>query len=93
MQCMKTGLMFNVPEFNDDTYHSDMFYNETTGVILIRGVASGTTMQEPDMKLKTNGDAFEANFLSIDLNAQLKKYYPDLDITDIPIIISDTRFF
>jgi hypothetical protein len=90
---MKTGLRFNVPEFNDDTYHSDMFYNKSANVVLIRGIPKETTDELPDIVLKTNGDAFGMLYITEDLKATILKYFPDLDLNAMKIIIDDTRFF
>ena len=93
MQCMKTGLRFSVSGLGYETFHGDMFYSNTTGGCLIRGIAYKTSEQTPDMLLIPNGDAYMVMSMTSDLTAQLTKYYPDLDMTKVFILISDTRFF
>jgi hypothetical protein len=90
---MKTGLRFQVPAFNDDTYHSDLFYNQTVNVGLIRGLGKKSSEQAPDMRLAPYGDAFKMMAITEELSAQLTKYYPELVLTDLVFIIDDTKFF
>lgn len=93
MRCMKTGLCFNVPVFNDDTYHADLFYNETAGVAIIRGLGAAVSTQAPDMKLEPNGDAFAVVGMTPALKEQLAKYYSYVDMHLVHVIIDDTKFF
>lgn len=93
MKCMKTGLRFNAPEFNDDTYHGDLFYNKTTGVAVIAGVAKATSTLPPDMKMVSDGDAFTISFTFKILGEMLVKYFPDVDLETLKVIIADTRFY
>lgn len=93
MRCMKTGLRFNVPEYNDDTYHADMFYNKSVGCAIIRGAGKGTSDQIPDMKLYPHEDSFVIRVMTDTLRNQLHTYFPDLDLSTLKVIIDDTRFF
>jgi hypothetical protein len=92
---MKTGLRFNVPDYDDDTYHADMFYNKSTGVVIIRGLGKGTSDNDPDMRLQPipNGDAFTMLAITEEVKTQIAKYFPELTWDSLKIIIDDTRFF
>lgn len=93
MRCMKTGLRFNVPEFNDDTYHADLFYNKSVGVAIIRGLGKGVSDNDPDMRLAPVGDAFTMIAITEDLKTMIAKYFPGVDLQSLQFIIDDTRFF
>lgn len=92
MRCMKTGLRFSVPEFNDETYHGDMFYNAEADVAIICGIAKGTSNMIPQIILEKFGDVYYGTPIS-ELEIMIKKYFPNVDIRTLQIIVVDTRFF
>jgi hypothetical protein len=93
MRCMKTGLRFNVPEYNNDTFHADLLYNKSVGCAVIRGLGKAVSDNDPDMRLIPSGDAFGLLSMTDDLYEQLTKYFPDVDLETLKFIIDDTRFF
>jgi hypothetical protein len=97
MRCVKTGIKFQVPQFREDTFHGDMFFVNAFGIYLIRGVASGTSDQNPDIVLAPADDIFCIRSISKhfrDFFIQWNDHDLALDINEDPtIIIDDTRFF
>lgn len=96
MKCVKTGLMFRVPELLEETFHGDMFYNTMCDVYVIRGIAKGTSNNTPQVELRKHGDAY--GFLTI--TDDFSEWFFKCNHMEIqhgvrisPVIIDDERFF
>ena len=97
MRCVKTGIKFQVPQFRDDTFHGDMFWCNSLGFYLIRGIAQGTSDITPDLVLSPIGDAYSIDSASQSLQEHFLKWNDhdinlDIDV-DPTVVIDDTRFF
>ena len=96
MRCVKTGLTFQVPAFRDDTFHGDLFFNFELGIYLIRGIASATSDDVPQMILKPVRDAyliFDVDTKFADKFKEMNDHDIRLDMEDPMVLIDDTRFF
>lgn len=97
MRCVKTGIKFQVPEFRDDIFHGDMFWN-SLGFYLIRGIPNGTSdpdMVKPDLILSPHRDYYMID----SYGESIRKHFIEWNHRDLasdvstPVIIDDTRFF
>ena len=97
MRCVKTGIKFQVPQFREDTFHGDMFWCNSLGFYLIRGIAQGTSDNTPDLVLSPIDDAYSIDSVSKSLQEHFLKWNDhdiNLDIDGDPtVVIDDTRFF
>ena len=96
MRCVKTGIMFQVPEFREDTFHGDMFYCTELALYLIRGVARDTSDITPHLVLSPFGDAYEIDKIDPKFEADFRRINGDqlkLEVNLVCVLIDDTRFF
>ena len=96
MRCVKTGLMFQVPELREDTFHGDMFFNVELGIYVIRGIASGTSDSKPHLILSPVHDAY--SIIGVDGKFatnfnEMNDHDIGLDMNEPMVLIDDTRFF
>ena len=93
MKCVKTGLYFQTIYDNINTYHADMYYSNTIRVIVIRGIAMEPSASKPDIIVKEYGDCWVLDKInSMSFDEWWHEQNPKIDITDLFIIIADSRF-
>lgn len=95
MKCVKTGIMFSGEGIGEDTFHGDMFFNETLNIFIIRGIAQGTSSCKPDITIKKNDQVWYIYTIDekFKLNFERMNCGMKLSVGGSTILVDDTRFF